>query len=171
MFRFKQRAFDTIVQLIPEPQAGLLVGVLLGYNRAMPADLIANFRTTGMAHIIAISGFNVAVLIAVLLGLAGTFLDKRTAVLVAIGGVIFYALLVGARPSVVRAAIMGSLYLLTRTWLGRSTLSYASLCLAAFLMTLLHPLALWDVGFQMSFMATLGLMLYVNPSVSVSGSF
>jgi competence protein ComEC len=92
-------------------------------------------------------------------------LDKRTAVLVAIGGVIFYALLVGARPSVVRAAIMGSLYLLTRTWLGRSTLSYASLCLAAFLMTLLHPLALWDVGFQMSFMATLGLMLYVNPAV------
>jgi competence protein ComEC len=166
MFRFKQRAFDTIIQLIPEPQAGLLVGVLLGYNRAMPADLIANFRTTGMAHIIAISGFNVAVLIAVLLGLAGTFLDKRTAVLVAIGGVIFYALLVGARPSVVRAAIMGSLYLMTRTWLGRSTLSYASLCLAAFLMTLLHPLALWDVGFQMSFMATLGLMLYVSPAVS-----
>jgi competence protein ComEC len=132
----------------------------------MPADLIDNFRTTGMAHIIAISGFNVAVLIAVLLGLAGTFLDKRTAVLVAISGVIFYALLVGARPSVVRAAIMGSLYLLTRTWLGRSALSYASLCLAAFLMTLLHPLALWDVGFQMSFMATLGLMLYVSPAVS-----
>ena len=166
MFRFKQRAFNTIIQLIPEPQAGLLAGVLLGYNRAMPADLIANFRTTGMAHIIAISGFNVAVLIAVLLGLTGPVLDKRTAVLVAIGVVIFYALLVGARPSVVRAAIMGSLYLLTRTWLGRSTLSYASLCLAAFLMTLLHPLALWDVGFQMSFMATLGLMLYVNPSVS-----
>jgi competence protein ComEC len=165
MFRFKQRAFDTIIRLIPEPQAGLLAGVLLGYNRAMPADLIANFRTTGMAHIIAISGFNVAVLIAVLLGLTGPLLDKRTAVLVAIGGVVFYALLVGARPSVVRAAIMGSLYLLTRTWLGRSTLSYASLCLAAFLMTLLQPLALWDVGFQMSFMATLGLMLYVNPAV------
>jgi competence protein ComEC len=166
MFRFKQRAFDTIIQLIPEPQAGLLAGVLLGYNRAMPTDLIANFRTTGMAHIIAISGFNVAVLIAVLLGLTGPVLDKRTAVLVAIGGVVFYALLVGARPSVVRAAIMGSLYLMSRTWLGRSTLSYASLCLAAFLMTLLHPLALWDVGFQMSFMATLGLMLYVSPAVS-----
>jgi competence protein ComEC len=165
MYRFKQRAFDTIIRLIPEPQAGLLAGVLLGYNRAMPPDLIDNFRTTGMAHIIAISGFNVAVLIAVLLGLAGPVLDKRTAVLVTIGGVIFYALLVGARPSVVRAAIMGSLYLLTRTYLGRSTLSYASLCLAAFLMTLLHPLALWDVGFQMSFMATLGLMLYVNPAV------
>ena len=166
MYRFKQRAFNTIIQLIPEPQAGLLVGVLLGYNRAMPDDLIANFRTTGMAHIIAISGFNVAVLIAVLLGLAGSVLDRKTAVFVAIGGVIFYALLVGARPSVVRAAIMGTLYLLTRAWLGRSTLSYASLCVAAFVMTLLHPLALWDVGFQMSFMATLGLMLYVSPAVA-----
>jgi competence protein ComEC len=165
MFSFKQRAFDTIIQLIPEPQAGLLAGVLLGFNRAMPPELIDNFRTTGMAHIIAISGFNVAVLIAVLLGLAGPVLDKQTAVLVAIGGVVFYALLVGARPSVVRAAIMGGLYLLTRTWLGRSTLSYASLCLAAFLMTLLQPLALWDVGFQMSFMATFGLMLYVGPAV------
>src|SRR5690606_1400099 len=68
-----------------------------------------------------------------------------------------------ADPSVVRAAIMGGITLFAGRWLGRTLYAYASLCLAAFAMTLLRPAALWDAGFQLSFAATLGILLYVEP--------
>jgi len=110
-----------------------------------------------------IYGFNIAILIGILVSLGQPLLKRRGAVIFAVVGVAVYTLLVGADPSVVRAAIMGSLYLLASRWLGRPNFAYASLFLAAIAMTLLNPLTLWDVGFQLSFAATLGLMLYADP--------
>jgi competence protein ComEC len=78
-------------------------------------------------------------------------------------GIALYTVLVGADASVVRAAIMGGVYLFGSLVLGRSTYHYASLFLAGVFMTLVHPFALWDIGFQLSFAATLGLMRYAGP--------
>jgi competence protein ComEC len=163
VFAIKQKAQDAINQLIPDPEAALLSGILLGNDNGIPPDLAEDFRTTGLTHIIAISGFNIAILIAILVSLVDPILPRKTAVLVAVIGVVLYTILVGADASVVRAAIMGSLFLFTSRWLGRRNLAYASLFFAAFVMTLLNPLTLWDVGFQLSFTATLGLMLYADP--------
>ncbi len=163
IYVFKAHAQSAINQLIPDPAAALLSGILLGNDNGLPPDLAEDFRTTGMTHIIAISGFNVAILIGLLVSVSQPLLNKRGAVVFAVGGVAAYTLLVGADASVVRAAIMGSLYLLASRWLGRPNFAYASLFLAAFVMTLLNPLTLWDVGFQLSFAATLGLMLYADP--------
>ncbi|MBK8987991.1 MAG: DNA internalization-related competence protein ComEC/Rec2 [Chloroflexi bacterium] len=159
----KQKAQNAINRLIPDPEAALLSGILLGNDNGIPPDLAEDFRVTGMTHIIAISGFNIALLIAILISLVDPFLPRKTAVLVAVVGVILYTILVGAEASVVRAAIMGSLFLFTSRWLGRRNFAYASLFFAGFLMTLFRPLTLWDVGFQLSFTATLGLMLYADP--------
>lgn len=74
-----------------------------------------------------------------------------------------YAALVGASASVVRAAIMGIGYLIGRRFLGRPTLVVATLLATGFLMTLAEPTALWDIGFQLSLAATLGLLLYAEP--------
>ena len=163
IFAFKNRAQATITQLIPNPQAALLTGILLGNDNGIPPELAEDFRTTGMTHIIAISGFNIAILIAILVNVAEKFMSRRSAVIFAISGIVLYTILVGADASVVRAAIMGGIYLIANRWLGRPNFAYASLFLSGLLMTLVNPFTLWDVGFQLSFTATLGLMLYGTP--------
>jgi competence protein ComEC len=163
VFAFKGRAQTTIAQLIPEPQAALLTGILLGNDNGLPPDLDEAFRTTGMTHIIAISGFNIAILVAILVRLAEPFLSRRGAVIFALVGISLYTVLVGADASVVRAALMGSIYLIANRWLGRPNFAFGSLFLAGFMMTVIRPFTLWDVGFQLSFAATLSLMLYADP--------
>ena len=162
---FKQRAQATINRLIPEPQAALLNGILLGDDNNLPLTLKQAFRTTGVTHIVAISGFNIAILAVILTSLSQLLLSRRQAVILAMVGIIVYTILVGAAAPVVRAALMGSVYLITTRWLGRPTYVYASLGLAGFLMTLFRPLALWDVGFQLSFAAMLSLALYADPVI------
>jgi competence protein ComEC len=163
IFAIKRTAQRTIDRLIPGPQAALLKGILLGDDSGMTSDMADAFRRTGLTHIIAISGFNITILIGVLLRMSETFLSRWAAVVLAMTGVGLYTILVGADASVVRAAIMGSIYLFTTRQLGQRTYPYASLFLAGILMTLVEPLALWDIGFQLSFAATMGLMLYAAP--------
>jgi competence protein ComEC len=163
IFSFKSRAQTTIAQLIPEPQAALLTGILLGNDNGLPPELDEAFRLTGMTHIIAISGFNIAILVAILVRIAEPFFSRRGSVVFALVGISLYTVLVGADASVVRAAVMGSIYLIANRWLGRPNFAFASLFLAGFLMTAIRPFTLWDVGFQLSFAATLSLMIYADP--------
>ncbi len=155
-----QRAINT---LLPQPQAALLSGVLLGDEHAIPSDLKADFRDTGMTHIIAISGFNMAIIAGALLNGGRQIVGPRKAAWIALTGIVLYTLFVGAEASVVRAAVMAALFIVAATLLGRPTFLPAALLGAAFFMTLLNPYILWDVGFQLSFAATMGLMLYVGP--------
>jgi competence protein ComEC len=158
----RQRGREVIRAALPEPHAALLTGILLGDDSGMPAWLVEAFRETGMTHIIAISGFNIALIIALLDSLSGPFLSRRWAAILIILFVAVYAVLVGAAASVVRAAIMGAAYLTGLRLLGRPTLAVAGLFSAAILMTLVNPNTLWDIGFQLSFAATLGLLLYAG---------
>lgn len=159
----KDKSRTVIATALPEPQAALLTGILLGDDSGMPRTLSDDFRETGMTHIIAISGFNIAVIIALLDSMTAPFFPRRLAAVMIMVLVGLYTILVGAGASVVRAALMGVSYLVGLRLLGRSTLAIAGLFTAAFLMTLARPDALWDVGFQLSFAATLGLMLYAGP--------
>ncbi len=163
IFAFKQRAHETINQTIADPQASLLAGILLGNDNGLPPDLDEDFQITGMTHIIAISGFNIAILIMILVAVGQPFLGQRGSVAFAMVGIIVYTILVGADASVVRAAIMGSIYLISSRWLGRPSFSVATLLFSGFVMTAIRPFTLWDVGFQLSFAATLSLILYADP--------
>jgi competence protein ComEC len=156
---FKRQAQRVIGLILPEPQAALLTGILLGVRTGIPSDLAKAFSATGTAHIIAISGFNVSIIAGLFSGLSTRLLGKRRAMPWALAGIIIYTILVGASASVVRAAIMGCLYVIA-THYGRQTDALTSLVAAAALMTLLNPQTVWDVGFQLSFAATLGLILY-----------
>lgn len=159
----KDQARQTIATSMPEPHAALLTGILLGDDSGLPRALNDDFRVTGMTHIIAISGFNIAIIIGLLDILTGSLFPRRTAAVLVMVILGLYAALVGAGASVVRAAIMGITYLVGLRLLGRPTLAMAGLFTAAFLMTMAQPNTLWDVGFQLSFTATLGLMLYAGP--------
>ena len=162
LFAFKRVAQSTIASILPEPQASLLTGILLGIETGIPVDLMDAFSTTGMTHIIAISGFNITIVSGILAGLARRLFGQRRVVWIAVGGVVIYTVLVGASAAVVRAAIMGILYLWARH-LGRGSFAPVSLAAAAVVMTALNPYTLWDVGFQLSVAATAGLVLYTEP--------
>jgi len=162
IYRLREHAYQTINRIFTQPEAALLSGVLLGLERDLPESTETAFQDTGTAHIVAISGFNMTILAALLIGLFGRFLPRGWSVLAAAAGITFYTLLVGANPAVVRAAIMGSLALFGRL-IGRGSSGLTPLAFSAGLMCLVNPLLPWDASFQLSFTATLGLILYGEP--------
>jgi competence protein ComEC len=162
LYAFRRHARSTIASILPEPQAALLTGILLGVETGIPDDVMDDFGATGTTHIIAISGFNLTIVSTIFAGLARRFFGQRRATWIAIAGVAIYTLLVGASAAVVRAAVMGVLTLLA-LHLGRSTYAPISLAVAAVGMTAWNPYTLWDVGFQLSFAATVGLVAYAEP--------
>ncbi|MBL7184294.1 MAG: DNA internalization-related competence protein ComEC/Rec2 [Anaerolineae bacterium] len=159
LLAFKRRAQRVIALILHDPQAALLTGILLGVETGIPADLMRAFSATGTTHIIAISGFNISIIAGLFSGLSTRLFGKRRAMPVALAGIIIYTILVGASAAVVRAAIMGCLYVIA-THYGRQTHALTLLMAAAILMTLLNPQTLRDLGFQLSFAATLGLIIY-----------
>jgi len=162
LFALKRYAHATIGRILPEPQASLLTGILLGVETGIPDDLMDDFSATGTTHIIAISGFNITIIAGIFAGLARRLFGQRRATWVAIAGVAVYTVFVGASAAVVRAALMGVLYLWAQH-LGRASYAPVSLAAAAVVMTALNPHTLWDVGFQLSVAATAGLVLYTGP--------
>ncbi len=159
----RTQAQRSINALLPQPQAALLSGILLGDDHAIPDDLAEDFRQTGMTHIIAISGFNIALIAGALLAGGRQVVGIRIAAWIAIFAVVVYTIFVGAEASVVRAAVMAILMIVAATMLGRPTFLPAVVFSAAFFLTLFNPDILWDIGFQLSFASTLGLTLYLGP--------
>ena len=162
IYAFRGRAREVITQILPEPQASLLNGILLGDDSGLPADVQDEFRRTGTTHIIAISGYNITILISLMSVVVVRLFGRRRAFPILVIGLVVYTIMVGASASVVRASIMGILTLLA-IYLGRQAAALNSLFIAGFLMTALDPNTLSDVGFQLSFAATLGLVVYARP--------
>jgi len=163
IFSVKDRARQTIRSMLPDPEAALLTGILLGDDSGIPPVLAEQFRITGLTHIIAISGFNIAILTGILLVASKPILGQKRSAWFVLLGITLYTILVGADAAVVRAAIMGALFVIAARLMGRPTFAPAGLFTAAIVMTVINPFILWDIGFQLSFAATLGLMLYVGP--------
>jgi competence protein ComEC len=162
VYDLRENAYRTLNRIFPQPEASLLAGILLGLERDLPAELDRAFKDTGTAHIIAISGFNMAVLSGLFVALFGRILPRAWAALCAVLAISFYTLLVGANPAVVRAAVMGGMAIFGRL-IGRSNTGLTPLGFSAAVMCLFNPLLPWDASFQLSFTATLGLVLYAEP--------
>ncbi len=163
LLSLKQRAQQAIQAAIPEPQAGLLNGILLGNERGIAPEVAEAFSAVGAAHVVAISGFNMVILSGVITRLLDRIgLQKRYAALIGIVVIALYTLFVGANPAVVRAAVMSSILVIGQA-IRRKTFVPASLAFVVLVMSLHNPTVLWDVGFQLSFFATLGLALYADP--------
>ncbi len=158
----RQAGLASVQRLFPEPEASLFAGILLGVESGIPDDVMRAFNRTSTSHVIAISGFNIAILSALFVLSFRRLLGAKRGAWVAVLAIGAYTLLVGASPSVVRAAWMAGLAMLAR-WLGRTAEALLTLMASAMLMTLIHPAVLFDVGFQLSFAATLGLILYAAP--------
>ena len=160
----RNRLSMSLEQALPEPHNAMSQALLLGRRSAMPPELTQAFRDTGASHILAISGLHVGVLLGIAVAFSRWLLGARRQLylllpLLSIWG---YAALSGMSPSVQRAAIMGSIFLLG-TALGRQNSIAPALAAAAAVMAGLQPSILSDVSFQLSFAAMTGLALLAPP--------
>ena len=158
----RRRLGDGLDRALPEPEAALAKGILLGQRSALPRDLTDDFNRSGISHLVAISGYNVTLVAGLAVGSLGWLLGRRPATVAAVCLVVVFALLVGAGPSVLRAAIMG-IVMLGASLAGRPGSGLTAVALAAAALTVWRPLAIDDVSFQLSFAATLGLLLLARP--------
>ena len=156
---------DGINRTVPEPEAALGAGILLGVRSAIAPDINEAFARAGLTHVVAISGWNIAI-VAALVAAAARPLERRggrwSAAVVVTATVAGYVILTGATPSVVRAALMAGALLVGRLG-GSRAHAGSALCLAALVMLVAAPSLLWDVGFQLSLLATGGLIWFGGP--------
>lgn len=163
ILRVKQKFRDTLHQHISSPESAILGAVLLGDKGALPDSMKEKLNAAGVRHITAISGMHVAILTVNLMALLiGIGLWRRQAFYVTVAFMLLFIVLTGLQPSAVRAGIMGGMFLLGQH-LGRINVSQRALVFAATGMLALNPLLLTrDVGFQLSFLAVLGI-IYLLP--------
>ncbi len=159
IYSLRERAHIIALKIWPGASGALLSGILLGLDEGIPKSIYDAFRRTGTAHIIAISGFNITILAGLFTGLFGRLWGEMKGTALAVLAIAGYTIFVGADAAVVRAAIMGFIGMLALQT-GRKQHAYTSLAFAAAFMALLNPYVLWDIGFQLSFAATLGLVRF-----------
>lgn len=161
LYRVKHWVDGSIHRFLPEPHGSLLAGLLLGIKSNLSESFRTALKNSGTSHIVALSGFNVTIIITFLL-LMLRRLPRRFVWITSGLLILIFVVMTGAASSVIRAAIMGWLLLLASLW-GRRRSATNAVLLAVVTMVILHPLILfYDVGFQLSVAATVGL-LYCSP--------
>lgn len=164
-FAVKRKLYEILRKTIPEPDASLLIGILLGEPSALEEELLSAFRGTGTLHLLAASGLNVGIVILFCLGLFRLMgISRRWACFWALPLILFYTLLAGASSSIVRAAIMGAMACLA-VFFERENDLPSTTFLAAFLMLIVKPFWLFDIGFQLSFLSVLSI-LWLTPALN-----
>ncbi len=170
--------FATIIeQSLPQPVAALLIALLLSLRTPALKPLIPAFNATGCAHLIAPSGFKVTIMAGLIISSTRRLYERPEssqkllpaqrrgswrqglATFLVLLCILIYTLLSGAGPAAIRAGLMGTLLVIAPR-IGRIYNVYTALALAALLMSAFDPFVLWDVGFQLSFVGTLGIVLF-----------
>jgi competence protein ComEC len=160
LYSFKKTLIKKMGEVVPEPNSSLLAGIIFGAKSSLGEKLLDDFKKVGLIHMVVLSGYNITVIAAGVFYVTN-FLNKRNlSFLLSVILIILFALMVGLSATVVRACIMAFIALLAR-FLGRPSDALRWLFIAGLLMLLWNPLILlYDPSFQLSFLATLGLILF-----------
>ena len=156
----------TFASYLPNTEAGLLSGVVLGTKKSLPVKLYEQMQQTGTLHIAVASGMNIALMAQPALVFLTLFFKRRIALIPLFILIWFYALLTGFQPPIIRASIMASLLYLAQEF-GRKTENIRILLLTGYVMILINPQLIFDLGFQLSFTSMLGLT-YLEPALKSS---
>jgi competence protein ComEC len=146
-----------INEIFTEPEGSLLLGILLGIKRSLPENFYNSLQETGTLHIVVASGYNVIVISGFVIVIFNQFFKRKKAIFLSFIAVLFYCFLTGAEPPIMRASIMAFLSFLA-IFFGRVKTGIIILAATAVLMLLASPLLLFDLGFQLSFLATFGIL-------------
>ncbi len=159
----KNRLKEVYQQSLPSPLAGILAGIVLGDKSLIPYQFWQILKQTGTLHIMVASGMNIALFSGTVLSWLTLFSKRKPALIFLFIVIWFYSLMTGFQSPIVRAAIMASLVYICQ-FLGREAEGGRVLWLTGGIMLFFNPLWLWDLGFQLSFLATAGLV-YVQPKL------
>lgn len=151
-------------EVLAADEVALLSGVTFGVRSDFTKSFRSQMSASGTTHLVALSGYNIAILVMAMAQTFGYFLSRRKTFYLTALVIFLFVMMVGAEPSVVRAAIMGFLALLARE-VGRIYSMRNAIVLTAATMTLFNPtILIHDVGFQLSFVSLLGLV-YLSPAL------
>jgi competence protein ComEC len=169
IYSLRHRLADTLAEVMSEPQASLVQGVVLGMRSNIPESLRDDFTSSGTAHLLAISGLHLSIITGILLGMTGRLFGRRYHIYlwVTLLAVWTYAVMTGLHLPVVRAGIMASIFLAAEM-LGRQRSVLTALSFAAAIMVVIDPQILWQASFQLSFLAITGLVL-IAPRLQILG--
>ena len=157
-YRLRKRIIRAQVKGLGSPLGQLVSSMVLGRKAVdLPQDIRDLFIRSGLAHVLAASGFHVSLLLGIILKITNSFNEKKQAIISAIA-LLIYLCLTGFSPSVIRAVIMGFAILIALASKAKVR-PLGSLLFAATLILLINPLWIWDLSFQLSFLATLGLIV------------
>jgi len=164
LFEFRNKISDSLKSVIPSEEAGFLSGLVLGERTGFSEDFKEAMKKSGTTHLVALSGYNITILVWVVLSLFAVFFRRKTAFFLTIPVIFGFVIMTGADASVVRAGIMGILALFAGEF-GQKNDPRNIILFSALVMVLLNPKVLvFDVGFQLSFLALLGI-IYISPVI------
>jgi competence protein ComEC len=168
LYSLRNDMSQTLAEVLPEPQASLAQGIVLGIRGNIPAELREDFSQTGTAHLLAISGLHLSIVAGLMLAIGSQLFGRRYYLYIWLALVVIwlYALITGMHPPVVRSAIMASVFLVAEL-LGRQRSSITALTFAAAIMVGINPQVLFTASFQMSFLAMTGLIFIFPPLQSL----
>ena len=159
IYRVRDWFLVSVNRTVPQPVGVLIGGVLVGARSQLPKNIVEDFRRTGLSHITAISGYNISIISVALMNVLASLISRRRAFWLILGLLILFTILTGLQASVIRAAIMG-LFALFAQYVGRVPTPLHALVIAAAVMVAFDPMILrFDIGFQLSILATLGLLV------------
>jgi len=163
---------DKVIRLyassLPPTSASLLMGIVFGIKQGMSTEFKAAFKEVGVFHVVAASGMNVTLVAGFFMVIFGNVFKRQVALVLSIVAIMLYAFLAGLEPSILRASLMGSIVFLSGI-LGRQHIALWTLGVTGYLMLLMSPSLISDIGFQLSFLATLGILV-IKPAISFSQS-
>jgi len=157
----RQKIITSFQANLPKDSAALLLGIVFGIKEDFSKSFLQKLKTVGVMHVIAASGMNVTMVSGFLFYLFSLVFRRQTAIFISILGVVFYDFLAGFQASIIRASIMGALAFSSQI-LGKQRDGIYILFLTGFLMLFIWPQFLTDVGFQLSFASTLGILIIPN---------
>ena len=158
VYLIRQRIISSFQNTLPKDSSALLLGIVFGIKQDFSKEFLANFKTVGVMHVIAASGMNVTMVAGFLFYVFGLLFRRQVSIFLSIFGLIFYDFLAGFQSSIIRASIMGILAFSAQI-LGKQKDAVYILFLTGFIMLLWQPNFLTDVGFQLSFASTLGILI------------
>lgn len=159
LIKIKSIFVSGIKRSLPEPSSSFIIGILIGARSTLPKMLQDDLITTGLAHIVAVSGYNLTIITG--------FLDRMLkgkwkwgSLVLSLWLILGFTLITGASASIVRAAIMSAIFLVIRFY-GRKISILSALCLTAIITCLFNPSYLInDLGWQLSFLSLSGIVLF-----------
>ena len=157
----RQKIITSFQTVLPKDPSALLLGIVFGIKENFSKTFLQDLKIVGVMHVIAASGMNVTMVSGFFFFLFSLIFKRRTAIFLSILGMVFYDFLAGFQASIIRASIMAGLAFSSQI-LGRQRDGLYALFLTAFVMLFWQPNFLTDIGFQLSFASTLGIMVIPN---------